>query len=179
MTGNAGKRTADSRGARNSGESNETKAKPDEATSGSSGSSTTTASEDTNDDETRVMPPEVVSGAYLTCSIVDSAARPAPEGNRYYGCIALDKAHQRIDLKNVKVEFELKGLKSGLALDVPTVELADTDKDVVWQVPNDVLKEGVSADAAFEGEDGQLTRVERMCPFNFNGQQVVKQCTAS
>lgn len=145
LSGNSGRKTADSRGARNSGTSQDTaNNKSDDK------QDQTSPDDDAPSDDTRVVAPEVITSAYLTCGAVISKANPQPEGVKYFGCIAVDAEKNRIDLKNVKVSYVLKDL-TGTALDVATVILPDADKDVVWAVPADVYAKGVSPEASFPG----------------------------
>lgn len=159
LSGNSGRKTADSRGARNSGTSKDT-------TNNKSEDKQEQASQDDDapSDDTRVVSPEVITSAYLTCGAVISQANPQPEGVKYFGCIAVDAQKNRIDLKNVKVSYVLKDLV-GTALDVPTVTLPDADKDVVWAVPAAVYAKGVNPEATFPGSSAaeKDTTIPRKC----------------
>ncbi len=159
LSGNSGRKTADSRSSRSSGESKDTtKNKTDEQKTEQA-----SQDDDTTSDDTRVVAPEVITRAYLTCGAVASKAQPQPEGVKYFGCNAVDADKQRIDLKNVKVQFVLRDLV-GTALDVPTVSLPDADKDVVWAVPVDVYAKGVNPEAKFPNADGsEGPTVPRKC----------------
>ncbi len=176
LTGQSGKRTADSRGSR-SGNSTKTETPKNQTAEKSPNDGTSTPSDDTNDEESRVMAPEVISAAYLTCGKVDSK-QTAPADTTYFGCVAFDANKQRLDLKNVKVSFVLKD-KAGQALAVEKVSLPDADKDVVWAVPNAIYDAGVSPEADF---GAGTTPVARKCfvQVNQNGQLIEQeaQCSA-
>lgn len=158
LSGNTGKKTADSRGSR-SGETPKTSQKND----AKSEDSASNDKDDSNNDESRVVAPEGFTSAYLTCTAALKTSTPAPEGTKYFGCIAVDAQKQRIDLKNVRVTFVLRDLK-GNVLDVQKVSLADADQDVVWAVPFDTYKAGISPEASLPGEGtGTGATIKRKC----------------
>ncbi len=161
LSGNSGRKTADSRSSRSSGESSQQSKNQAE----DKGETKSTASEgdDSNNEESRVVAPEVITGAYLTCGAAVSATKPQPEGVRYFGCIAVDSQKNRIDLENVQVRYLLKDLQ-GIALDVPTVDLPDADKDIVWAIPVEVYARGFRPEATFPGAAGSTeTTIPRKC----------------
>jgi hypothetical protein len=178
MTGNAGKRTADSRGARTSGEGSKTSTPQNKETPKTEASASV---DDTNDDDTRIVEPELLSGAYLTCSVAVSAAKPAQPGETYFGCVAFDANKNRLDLSQAKVSFILKDLQ-GNVLSAPVVDLPDTDQDVVWQVPHAVYAAGLSPVAEVAGHDTPAATLPRKCfSKNIIGGQVTyeeAQCQA-
>lgn len=158
LSGNSGKKTADSRGSR----SGETAKKP-QKNDAKSEDSASNDNDDSNNDESRVVAPEGFTSAYLTCTAAITTSTPAPAGTKYFGCIAVDARKQRIDLKNSAVQFVLRDLQ-GNALDVKQVSLPDADKDVVWAVPFEVYKAGISPEASLPGAgSGTGATIKRKC----------------
>lgn len=127
-------------------------------------SSTATAmvDDEASDEELRIIPPEVVSGAYLTCAEVSPRDAKAPPGYAYHGCATFDSSGARLSLKGVKKEFLLldaygEPLDEHLARVVTLKTHAD---DVVWQVRRDVLAHGVEGELLLFDEYGIASPVQ-------------------
>lgn len=111
LSGNSGRKTADSRSSRNSGESPSQSTPKNQSEDKGENKSTASEGDDSNNEESRVVAPEVITGAYLICGAAVSATKPQPEGVKYFGCIAVDSQKNRIDLKNIQVRYLLKDLQ--------------------------------------------------------------------
>ena len=129
---------------------------------------------DDADDDVRVVPPEVVSGAYLTCERVTSIKDPAPDSEAYFGCQTVTDAsggHKRVKLKGTNSKFTLRD-SHGAVLDIPptTVNDPDVDVDVAWRVKTSVLDAGLAADVDIPGADPS-TVTKKTCSkvTNING----------
>jgi hypothetical protein len=99
--------------------------------------------DEATDEDLRIIPPEVVSGAYLTCVDASSYDAPPPPGYVYYGCSVLDADGERIDLSRVKSDFALRD-PQGVEVKAAKVVVPDRDDDVIWQVLVEDFMRGVT-----------------------------------
>lgn len=105
-----------------------------------------------NDDETRVMPPEVVSGAYLTCSVDESQARVV------FGCNAFAADGRKQALPKAQTTWKVL-TSAGLEVAAEVVELASFDH--AWIIARAVAEAGVVGQAVVTQESGTLTVKQR------------------
>lgn len=104
-----------------------------------------------DEDNLRAIPPEIVSGAYLTCAPIETI---------HYGCSAFDGQDQRLDLASFKASFHL-ATKAGAPVDAPKVELPNRSENVIWQVSAELIAQGLTASADVETTDGQTLTIKR------------------
>lgn len=115
---------------------------------------TTPADDEAADEDLRIIPPEVVSGAYLTCTDASSIDAPPPPGYVYYGCSALDADGERIDLSGARSEFALRD-PQGAEVKAAKVVVEDRDDDVIWQVLIEDFMRGVTGLLTVYDADGK------------------------
>lgn len=131
------------------------------------------------DADVKVIPPEVVSGAYLACERFNSKVDPAPAGEGYFGCTAMDASKRRVKLKGTNSKFTLRDSKAKV-LDLPEVTVNDpaVDMDVTWSVKTEILDEGLSVDAEIPGVDA-VTKKSCKLPFTIedsSGRRIFQRC---
>lgn len=163
LSGDTGRRTADNRATRKSNDQQAagTSSKPPKD------HAAPPVEDDGNDEDVRVIPPETVSAAYLTCANFTSSAEPAPAAFGYHGCVATDASGNRLDIGGTKHAFALTD-KAGNALNLQVVKPIDIDQDIVWLVPNDVLSRGIVESLDLSDNDGNITKLERKCHAKVN-----------
>lgn len=123
---------------------------------------TTPPDDEATDEDLRIIPPEVVSGAYLTCIDVSSYDAPPPPGYIYYGCSVLDADGERLDLSRVKSDFALRD-PQGVEVKAAKVVLPDRDDDVIWQVLIEDFMRGVTGLlTVYDAEGKALTVAHEM-----------------
>jgi hypothetical protein len=119
--------------------------------SGGNSASSANATADDNNDETQVVPPQVATGAYLTCGTLTAADPDA--GTGYFGCDALDARAARISLANVKKTFVLYD-DDNKPISQPPMATPVDDVDVSWELALTTLQAGVSASLTIYDANG-------------------------
>jgi hypothetical protein len=114
--------------------------------------------DEATDEDLRIIPPEVVSGAYLTCVDASSDEAPPPPGYVYYGCSALDADGERIDLSHVKSDFALRD-SQGTEVRAAQVVVKDRDDDVIWQVLIEDFMRGATGLLTVYDADGKAQTI--------------------
>src|SRR5690606_11389276 len=91
------------------------------------------------DEDLRVIPPEVVSGAYLTCA---SEERQSEEsgGSVLYGCNVFDSNDRRVDVEDVRPQWRL--FAGGEIISAP--EIRDERYHKAWKVAAEIAAKGLN-----------------------------------
>lgn len=110
-------------------------------------------------DDTRAIPPEVVSGAYLTCTAHRGTARDQTS-RLLYGCAAFDSSNNRLPLGNAVTDFELKN-GSGGKVDGTRLDPPDNRYDLLWDVHERIDLSKLNPRACIQTTDGELHWLER------------------
>lgn len=111
-------------------------------------------------DDTRAIPPEVVSGAYLTCTA--HRQDPRDQTSRLlYGCAAFDAADNRLALGAALTEVELKNNKTGDKINgTRRTPPADGRYDFLWEVLDQIDVSKIKARACIQST-ADLLWIER------------------
>jgi hypothetical protein len=127
----------------------------------------TEAEEDT-DDDLSVIPPEVVSAAYLTCSTSDTETSPK-EGEIHLGCNITNNKGKRLDVDQEKCKWDIKK-KNGEEVEHERIEAPESSKyQRVFGLAKSDYESGVSPTVAVEVSDGSLVVLKRKGVVKING----------
>lgn len=111
--------------------------------------SSETAGGSENDDETRVMPPEVVSGSYLTCAFDQTYKGDGV----LFGCNAFEPGGRRIKLPKNDTLWNLLSAV-GVVIDAPAVVHASFD--IAWIVTRLAAEDGIEGQAVVTRETNEI-----------------------
>lgn len=109
------------------------------------------------DENLRVMPPEVVSGAYLTCNFIPPQQQEV--GSTYYGCGLVNEHGDQLDLRGLRKDYELTDL-SGKPLKADVKEIQLNRYDRVWRIALENILLGIRATLVLTDKNNQLLRIE-------------------
>ena len=123
-----------------------------------------------DEDDLSVIPPEVVSAAYLTCSTSDTETSPK-EGEIHLGCNITKKDGERLEVDPEKCKWDIKS-KNGKEIEHEKLETADTKRyQRVFSVAKSDYEYGVNPTAAVEVSDGSVIVVKRRGVVKINGNE--------
>jgi hypothetical protein len=123
-----------------------------------------------DDEDLKVIPPEVVSGAYLTCP---KTIEPTLNDDQTisFGCTA-ETSGGRIDLEGFKKDWQifkvLKGGSERLPLE-PSVTERDATIDIDWSLSAAQFRAGVFARVILHGKNGTTATLDSKHPSIVNG----------
>lgn len=110
------------------------------------------ADEKENDD-LRVIPPEIVSGGYLTCEEMED--EKPPKGYERYACNAFSKDGKKANLTGLKQTWKITDTDAE-KVDSKRVEGSSASKDhCVWDVAKRDAGNGMKAQVLLEGKGGK------------------------
>lgn len=119
----------------------------------------TSTSNDLGDDSVYVIPPEVISGSYLTCTSLDRDTHKAPEGYGYTSCEYYDREGNPVATANAAVDFHLHDV-GGKVVEAEEVAIPNVNAAVVWRVPLATLAQGVKGSLTVYDKSGGTVAVE-------------------
>ena len=125
------------------------------------------------DDDLRVVPPEVVSGAYLTCVDSGTGTTPPP-GKIHHGCAAV-KADgiTHVDLKHFKTTWSTEDIISGS--DVPMIDIplpAESKFDSIFEISADAVQRGIRSHLKILGGGNSSAELQTRGKCIINGRVV-------
>jgi hypothetical protein len=122
-------------------------------TTNADGTSTASDEGDATEEDLRVIPPEIITGAYLTCT-TKGTGTTAPDGKVHYGCQARDKETDvPLVLEGFREEWKLRDLFGAL---VPAIDVAIPEGvalNRIWEIAKKDTKNGLSASLALDGAE--------------------------
>lgn len=141
----------------------------EQASSGTSPETPKEPDDEKTDDELRVIPPEVVSGAFLTCDYDDTDA--ATYGHVRYGCEAVLENGDHADLTGFKQQWVLMDALYSHPLAAKELPIPTGSKlHHLWEVPVAMYETGVKARLVLEGADGTTATLKTHGTVIINGE---------
>ncbi len=149
--------------------SSDGKAENKKLTSGESDSKSADAEEE--EDDLSVIPPEVVSAAYLTCSTSDTETSPE-EGDVHFGCNITKKDGRKLEVDPEKCKWDVKS-KNGKDIEYEKIESKNPRYQRIFKVAKIDYEYGVKPTAAVEVSDGSVIVVKKPGQVSINGKEKV------
>ena len=150
------------RGASQSGKAVSAKEAPEEDVEKASSSSSDGNLEDNvSQDESvtedlKVIPPEIVTGGFLTCASEDD---PGDAAFVTYGCTAFDHANQRIELGGFFHDWVLQDAHHN-DIEAAVLELPDdSDFQQLWRIHKTVMAAGIYPGLQFPTVSGEVSEI--------------------
>jgi hypothetical protein len=122
-----------------------------------------------DDDDLSVIPPEVVSAAYLTCSTSDTNTSTKEE-EVHLGCNITEKDGNRLEVDPEKFKWDIKS-KDGKEIEHEKIESVDKRYHRIFGIAKSDYDRGVDPTAAVEVSDGSIIVVKKRGVVKINGNE--------
>lgn len=107
-------------------------------------------------EDLRVLPPEVVSGAYLTCNFIPPAREDV--NSTYYGCGVMTQQGQSVNLRGLRKTYELVDLL-GSPIKAEIKETESSHYDQIWRIGLDQVLRGIKASLTLTDKNNQVFKM--------------------
>lgn len=119
------------------------------------------------DEDLRVIPPEIVSGGYLTCSASFGDAG-APDQPLSFGCSAR-VGEQKADLKGFLKDWGVFDAVTQERVEAPETPPLEGEADIAWSLSQELYNKGVFARLLLKGAENTEAKLESKHPSIING----------
>jgi hypothetical protein len=129
------------------------------------------ADADDDDSDLSVIPPEVVSAAFLTCSTADTGTTPS-EGDVHLGCVIKDEKGEKLTVVTKNEDWTLKS-GSGDDVSYEDIEVpAGSQYHKIYGLTQATYEAGVNPEVRVKASNDEVIPVKRKGKVSINGKEV-------
>lgn len=130
-----------------------------------------TAEAEDDESDLSVIPPEVVSAAFLTCSTAETGTTP-PEGEVHLGCVIKDEQGEKLTVTTKNEDWSLKS-NSGDDVSYEDIDVpAGSPYHKIYGLTQATYDAGVNPEVQVRASNDEVIPVKRKGKVSINGKEV-------